>query len=333
MTTTMINSVASGSIFGAALVAAGVYSPEVIIGQMQLKEFHMLKTFLAASASSALAIILAKTLSIASCKPKTPVTLNLFSAYDGNILGGLLLGIGMSLTGACPGTLVPQLATGVPSGPLVLVGGLAGGILYSRYGKALIGRVQNRGLVEKATIFEVLEFKQGSAMAVYEAMCLAMIGSLTHYFPDNDDLLAPSIVGGIFIGMSQAVSLLLTGGSLGISAAYEQLGDLFWWAEESVLEGNTARRPSIKSTAFAVGTFIGSGILFRILGLPAPTSGLHIGPARAVIGGVFLTFGSRIAGGCTSGHGISGMSQLSISSIITVIAMFGGGIAMMAFIQ
>lgn len=50
---TMIKSVLSGSIFGAALIGAGVYSPSVIIGQMQLSDFHMLKTFLAASASSA----------------------------------------------------------------------------------------------------------------------------------------------------------------------------------------------------------------------------------------------------------------------------------------
>ncbi|KAL2059746.1 hypothetical protein VTL71DRAFT_10130 [Oculimacula yallundae] len=328
-----INSVLSGSIFGAALVAAGVYSPGVIIGQLQLSDFHMLKTFLAASASSALAIILANKLHISSCKPKTPVTLNLFSAYDGNILGGLLLGFGMSLTGACPGTLVPQLATGVPSGPLVLVGGLVGGIIYSRFGKPLLGRVQNRELVNKPTVFQALKFKQGNSMAVYEALCLGLIGSLTHYFPDSVDLLAPSIVGGLFIGLSQASSLLLTSGTLGISSAYEQLGDLFWWVEESVLEGGKASRSSIKSTSFAVCTFLGSWALFKYLDLPEPTPDSHIGPARALIGGVLLTFGSRIAGGCTSGHGISGMSQLSISSIITVVAMFGGGMVMMAFIR
>jgi uncharacterized membrane protein YedE/YeeE len=40
-----------------------------------------------------------------------------------------------------------------------------------------------------------------------------------------------------------------------------------------------------------------------------------------------MVFGARIAGGCTSGHGISGMSLLSVASIISVCAMFGGGIA------
>ena len=43
----------SGSIFGATLTAAGVYLPIVIQDQMALKEFHMMKVFLTASASSA----------------------------------------------------------------------------------------------------------------------------------------------------------------------------------------------------------------------------------------------------------------------------------------
>jgi hypothetical protein len=42
-----------GGIFGAALTAAGVYSPQIILDQMALKEFHMMKVFLTASASSA----------------------------------------------------------------------------------------------------------------------------------------------------------------------------------------------------------------------------------------------------------------------------------------
>lgn len=37
--------------------------------------------------------------------------------------------------------------------------------------------------------------------------------------------------------------------------------------------------------------------------------------------------GARIAGGCTSGHGISGMASLGLASFVTVAAMFAGGIA------
>jgi uncharacterized membrane protein YedE/YeeE len=47
----------------------------------------------------------------------------------------------------------------------------------------------------------------------------------------------------------------------------------------------------------------------------------------ALGGGILMAFGARLAGGCTSGHGISGTMQLSLSSWIAVICFFIGGIA------
>jgi rhodanese-related sulfurtransferase len=51
---------------------------------------------------------------------------------------------------------------------------------------------------------------------------------------------------------------------------------------------------------------------------------------RAVIafgGGILMAFGARLAGGCTSGHGISGTLQLNLASWIAVVCFFTGGIA------
>jgi uncharacterized membrane protein YedE/YeeE len=51
---------------------------------------------------------------------------------------------------------------------------------------------------------------------------------------------------------------------------------------------------------------------------------------RAVIafgGGILMAFGARLAGGCTSGHGISGTLQLNVASWIAVVCFFIGGIA------
>jgi uncharacterized membrane protein YedE/YeeE len=44
-------------------------------------------------------------------------------------------------------------------------------------------------------------------------------------------------------------------------------------------------------------------------------------------GGVLMAFGARLAGGCTSGHGISGTLQLNVASWITAVCFFIGGIA------
>lgn len=51
-----------------------------------------------------------------------------------------------------------------------------------------------------------------------------------------------------------------------------------------------------------------------------------------IIGGFLVGFGARYAGGCTSGHAISGLSNLQLPSLIAVIGFFIGGLAMIHFI-
>ncbi len=54
---------------------------------------------------------------------------------------------------------------------------------------------------------------------------------------------------------------------------------------------------------------------------------LALRAAVAIGGGVLMAFGARLAGGCTSGHGISGTMQLNLASWISVLCFFIGGIA------
>ena len=54
--------------------------------------------------------------------------------------------------------------------------------------------------------------------------------------------------------------------------------------------------------------------------------------AAAFLGGVLLLFGARLAGGCTSGHMISGISQLAVSSFIFGMCTFAAAIAMAKFL-
>ena len=51
-----------------------------------------------------------------------------------------------------------------------------------------------------------------------------------------------------------------------------------------------------------------------------------------VLGGILIGFGTRYAGGCTSGHAISGLSNLQLPSLIAVIGFFIGGLAMTHFL-
>lgn len=54
--------------------------------------------------------------------------------------------------------------------------------------------------------------------------------------------------------------------------------------------------------------------------------------AILLIGGILVGFGTRYAGGCTSGHAISGLSNLQLPSLIAVIGFFIGGLVMSWFL-
>ena len=57
---------------------------------------------------------------------------------------------------------------------------------------------------------------------------------------------------------------------------------------------------------------------------------LALGPAGKVVwmfvGGLFIGFGTRLGGGCTSGHGIFGLSNLELPSLVTTISFMVGGL-------
>ena len=268
-------------------------------------------------------------------KPRSASSIGLFSAYDANIIGGALLGFGMALTGACPGTVLVQLALGFKSSGYTLLGAVIGGILYARYGDALKASPLSKAKAgvkgtETLTIQGKLDVNANYVLLGYEVLCAAVItiANLIGAEADSKSVWYPIAAGALGIGGAQGVNLLLTGNAVGVSGAYEEIGRHFWYALDSK---SGVQRPSSRAIAFASGILVGTLILAKAIlpihGSDTVDEGIEISVWRALFGGLILVFGSRIAGGCTSGHGISGMSMFSISSIITVAAMFGGGIA------
>ena len=63
------------------------------------------------------------------------------------------------------------------------------------------------------------------------------------------------------------------------------------------------------------------------LGLDPPASSLWM-----FVGGLFIGFGTRLAGGCTSGHGIFGLSNFELPSLVSTLSFMGGGIVTTQFI-
>lgn len=114
---------ATGIVFGFALEKSRVFEPGVIVGQMRFDTFIMLKVFLAAVATGC--VVLAVLNGAFGVKLSLKPLL-----YKANIIGGLILGAGIALSGACPGTTLAQIGAGYRDAWFTLLGGLAGALFY-----------------------------------------------------------------------------------------------------------------------------------------------------------------------------------------------------------
>lgn len=148
---------------------------------------------------------------------------------------------------------------------------------------------------------------------------------------------------GIVIGLLQIPAFILIGTALGASSSYVTVaGSLAQWVDPAIgqIDYVAKHLDGAKNwwqVALVVGIALGALLSSRLGGTarsgqsPAWRRALPGGPglrlAVAFLGGFLMLFGARIADGCTSGHGISGIAQLSLGSLIAVTAMFVGGIA------
>jgi hypothetical protein len=119
-----------GSAFGFALEKSRVFEPGVIVGQMQLANFIMLKVFLSAVITGLVALAVLDGFGLIKLVPKG-------TFYAADIGGGLLLGVGITLAGACPGTVLAQLGAGYKDAWATLLGGLAGAMTFGYLEPAL----------------------------------------------------------------------------------------------------------------------------------------------------------------------------------------------------
>ncbi|KAJ4249093.1 hypothetical protein NW762_012426 [Fusarium torreyae] len=324
MASTTIGSLVSGAIFGTGLTLSGVASPQVIKNQFQLSDFHMLATFLTASASSAAIFTIYNSRSPnKTIATKQPSNHGWIGRYDGNIIGGSMIGLGMSLTGACPGTVLVQAASGIGNSRLLAASVLFAGIVWVKLKPCIVVKPA-RDSPGNVSVMEATGWSVGKTVLTYEVALLSAIAATLALAPRSQRLLHP-IVGGLLIGLGQLSSVLLTDKPVGVSSAYEEVGKLFW----DVVAGRSIKLSAVSdSIVFASGVLAGSWL--TMLNVPAMREALSRSDEQPLLsvlaGGVLLVFGARTAGGCTSGHGISGMASMGLSSFVTVACMFGVGL-------
>ncbi len=133
-------------------------------------------------------------------------------------------------------------------------------------------------------------------------------------FPEAAPL--AGLAGGALIGLAAAIMLLGLGRIAGVSGIVGRAVGL--------TDGSLDRA---SAWSFVVGLPLGALIVGWTIGGNVPS---FAGPVPLVIAGLLVGFGTRLGSGCTSGHGVCGVSRLSQRSIVATVVFMASGIATVA---
>jgi len=142
---------------------------------------------------------------------------------------------------------------------------------------------------------------------------------------------------GVLFGLLSTVAIALYG-PIGVSGTYPRfIGAILRIVSPGYAASNSylVKMGSLVTTEtmLVVGLLVGGFLAALLSGSRAPSAELvHAGETSvgrryrdAFIGGLLIIFGARLAGGCTSGHIISGITQLAVSGVLFGAAVFGAG--------
>jgi len=246
--------------------------------------------------------------------------------------------------------VVVQLGAGVSQAILVMSGGLLAAALHSYFES----KIRPFGVLgcpakENCTVDRKLKMSYSRVAAPLFVCLVLAIAALEFFFPWKTELdpkvsalndhatsvlrmrAWPPYVAGMIVGMLQLPAMFALTVTLGSASSYATAAiNLIYVVNHRVVESSsfmTSLRTGIAlwQPTYLFGAMIGAFISSSLSGSWGSVPSLN--PVAAVLGGFLLIMGSRLAGGCTSGHGISGMAQLSSLSFVAVPVMFMGAIS------
>lgn len=126
------------------------------------------------------------------------------------------------------------------------------------------------------------------------------------------------LIGGLMIGSAAALYLLVNGRIMGASGILGGLVD------------GSARATAPERMAFVAGLVVVPAFLAALMG--GSDTNITSNPVIIIAAGLLVGIGTRLANGCTSGHGVCGISRMSLRGIVaTVFYLLAGGIVMVLF--
>ena len=132
------------------------------------------------------------------------------------------------------------------------------------------------------------------------------------------EILMP-LTGGILIGIAASMMLLFNGKVAGVSGIFG--GMLFQQGKERAWQ-----------LSFIAGLIAG-GILLYIINAEFFENSSGRGLLTAIIAGLLVGIGTRVGGGCTSGHGVCGIGRLSGRALVATVTFMFAGMVIVALVQ
>lgn len=345
-----------GLIFGFLLEKSKVYLPGVIRDQFYLANFTMFKVFMAAMGSGMAVVAFLESSGLVKRGMYSARALGFGQAggHGANALGGLILGAGMVVAGACPGVVLAQAGAGMASAFYVVAGGMLGVLAFSYMHAYLTsGGKGFHDVKDGETLDQVLAMPFWKLAGVIVLVLAAVVVGLEKTWAWDIELAGVTLnkaeggmgmdpsaiawsppIAGLLIGLLQLPSLLMIGKGLGASSSYVTLSGFALrganGGKQSSIPSYFSKfmEPSSFGQVFLVfGVILGAFISTTVSGYDATAAQADVmgSPLKNFVGGFMLLFGARLAGGCTSGHGLTGMAHLALPSMAAVVPMFIGG--------
>lgn len=315
-----------GFLFGAILQSARLNKYNTISGMARLEDYTVAKAILVAIGVGAILLNIEIGFGFATYHVKPLILV-------GISLGGVIFGAGMAILGYCPGTLPVSLGEGSLDALVGIIGGIVGGIVYTLVEPNVkgmlgpdLGKISLQSAFGDGSIFYILLFVFGFALVFLAFILDKMEGKKNFKW----------LYAGILLAILDAIVFLtaVLDRPIGASTTYPYVGDLL-----SGLTHNdyftAIQKPGNWELIFLLGAML-SGLVGSLLRKDFKIQLIHSGWSKtegnssakriiwAFVGGFILLFGARMAGGCTSGHIISGGMQVAASSLLFGAFVFVG---------
>ena len=317
---------AFGFLFGAILQSARLNKYNTISGMARLEDFTVAKAIAVAVGIGAIILSIEIGLGFASFHVK-PILLT------GIGIGGLIFGAGMAILGYCPGTLPISLGEGSLDALVGIIGCICAGIVYTLIQPFLqgllgpdLGKHSLQGALGGGSLYYILVFVFGMLLIGIAFLLNKIERKKTYNW----------LYAGAGLAVLNAI-IFLTGvfdRQIGASSTYPYMGD--------ILAGMTKNEYfiSLQKSGYWEFIFLAgaalSGFIISIIRKDFKLRLIHSGWSKtkgnsrtgrifwAFVGGFIMLFGARMAGGCTSGHVISGGMQIAASSLLFGAFVFAG---------